>query len=139
MAAAPVRKLPMLATALEAYRFLLCHPVWFLKAATVPVLLSLLIDWQIYDLLWKIAPEDSPKIGMEQSIRSMRFGAIFVSILYLVLRLIPESLFSVSWHRVFLLEPVTNQPRILVFWRLRHWKFLGYAVLFDIFLTSVRP
>ncbi len=63
-------------------------------------------------------------------------GNRMVEILFGLLGLAPYTLFAVAWHRLVLLGPQMATPPLVPLWKRRHWRFLGFSLLF-IGLTSL--
>ncbi len=124
-----LRKLPVLATAKEAYARVFGNPRLLARASLAPFCLSL-------------------------SLIALGFTVPVVSALgYLIalLGLLPYTFFGVAWHRLTLLGPVAGAPSLMPAWTSRHWRFLGYllvtmvigssamAMVFSIGLMAIRP
>lgn len=60
-----------------------------------------------------------------------------VQILFGLLGPVPNTLFAVAWHRLVILGPQVATPPPLPAWKRRHWRFLGYSLLFIV--LSVLP
>lgn len=105
---AAVRKLPVGATIREAYRSAFNDPKLLLKAAAVPILLSLAID---------ASPLAFSDLN-EWYYLGFQFFAEFV----------PVTLFGVAWHRYMLLGPETVPVSVLPRWRRRHTSFYLYTL-----------
>ncbi len=124
-----LRKLPVVATAKEAYARVFGNPHLLVRAALMPFCLSLALI-----LLGFTVPLVS---------------ALSVGIA--LLGLVPYTIFGVAWHRLTLLGPVAGAPPRLPIWAARHWRFLGYliatmligsaatAVVFSLGLMAIRP
>ena len=124
-----LRKLPVVATAKEAYARVFDNPRLLARASLAPFCLSL-------------------------ALIALSFSVSVVSALgYLIgiLGLLPYTFFGVAWHRLTLLGPVAGAPPLLPAWAPRHWRFLGYllatmligssatAVVFSIGLMAIQP
>ena len=101
-----LRKLPVVATAREAYARVFGNPRLLARASLAPFCLSL-------------------------ALIVLSFTVPVVSALgYLIgiLGLLPYTFFGVAWHRLTLLGPVAGAPALLPGWTQRHWRFLGYLL-----------
>ncbi len=123
-----LRKLPVVATAKEAYARVFGNLHLLLRAALMPFCLSLALI-----LLGFTVPVVS----------ALSVGIAFLG-------LVPYTIFGVAWHRLTLLGPVAGAPPRLPIWASRHWRFLGYliatmligsaasAVVFSLGLMAIR-
>ncbi len=124
-----LRKLPVMATAKEAYTRVFDNPRLLARASLMPFCLSL-------------------------ALIVLSFTVPVVSALgYLIgiLGLLPYTFFGVAWHRLTLLGPVDGAPPLMPAWAPRHWRFLGYllatlvigsaatAVVFSLGLMAIQP
>ncbi len=124
-----LRKLPVMATAKEAYARVSGNPRLLARAALMPFCLSLAL----------IA------LGFTLPVASA------LGFLVGILGLLPYTFFGVAWHRLTLLGPVDGAPPRMPAWTPRHWRFLGYllatmligsaatAAVFSIGLMAIRP
>ncbi len=101
-----LRKLPVMATAKEAYARVFGNPRLLARAALMPFCLSLAL----------IA------LGFTVALGSA------LGYLIGVLGLLPYTFFGIAWHRLTLLGPVAGAPPLLPAWTQRHWRFLGYLL-----------
>ena len=124
-----LRKLPVVATAKEAYIRVFDNPRLLARASLAPFCLSL-------------------------ALIVLGFTVPVVSALgYLIgiLSLLPYTFFGVAWHRLTLLGPVAGAPPLMPAWAPRHWRFLGYllatmligsgatAVVFSLGFMAIQP
>ncbi len=124
-----LRKLPVVATAKEAYIRVFDNPRLLARASLAPFCLSL-------------------------ALIVLSFTIPVVSALgYLIgiLNLLPYTFFGVAWHRLTLLGPVAGAPPLMPAWAPRHWRFLGYllatmligsgatAVVFSLGFMAIQP
>ena len=126
---AALRKLPVVATAKEAYARVFSNPRLLARAALAPFCLSLALIVVSFTV---------PVVSA-------------LGYLFGLLGLLPYTFFGVAWHRLTLLGPVAGAPALLPAWAPRHWRFLGYllattligasatAVVFSIGLMAIQP
>lgn len=100
--------LPVLESVASAYRVVWDLIAYLPTAAALPFLLSLLLS-----LPAVMAPENQAM--------GMVLGLLEVA---------PYTLFAVSWHRLVMLGPEAAPPSLVLAWAQRHWRFLGYTLLF---------
>lgn len=99
-----IRKVPVGATVAEAYAAVFGRFELLLKAAAVPLALSIAIEM----LAWSA-------------------NAVALRFLFWLLGFAPYTLFGVAWHRLTLLGPGAAAPPIVPSWTRRHWRFLQYT------------
>ena len=124
-----LRKLPVVATAKEAYARVFDDPRLLARAALMPFCLSLAL------------------IALSATLPVVSALGYLVGIL----GLLPYTFFGVAWHRLTLLGPVAGAPPVMPAWAPRHWRFLGYllatmligsaatAVVLSIGLMAIQP
>ncbi len=124
-----LRKLPVMATAREAYARVFGNPRLLARASLAPFCLSLALIVLSFTV---------PVVSA-------------LGYLFGILGLLPYTFFGVAWHRLTLLGPVAGAPALLPAWAPRHWRFLGYllatmlissgttAVVFSIGLMAIQP
>lgn len=103
---AAIRKLPVSATAFEAYGRVFGNLQILARAAAFPFCLSFFL------------------VGLAVLGRAQPVMAGLVAILGLA----PYTIFGVTWHRVTLLGPQAGHPLLVAPWERRHWRFLGYLI-----------
>ncbi len=103
---AAIRKLPVGATAFEAYGRVFGNLALLARAAAFPFCLSFLL------------------VGLAVLGRAQPLMAGLV----VILGLAPYTIFGVTWHRVTLLGPQAGRPPLVTPWERRHWRFLGYLI-----------
>lgn len=102
-----LRKLPVMATAKEAYARVFDNPRLLARASLMPFCLSLALI----------------VLGFTLPMASA------LGFLVGILGLLPYTFFGVAWHRLTLLGPVTGAPPLMPAWTQRHWRFLGYLLV----------
>jgi hypothetical protein len=126
--------LPILEIAKDSLQLLVRHPLAFLAAMLVPLVIELLATWAF----WKTYGPEMVQLAMSGGGELAQPG-IFVFRLFLLLLvlLIAYSLFAVSWHRFALLGP-EQRPRLLPAVQGRHIRFLlmTYGISFLIGLIA---
>ena len=131
---APTRALPILAIAKDALELLVRHPLAFLAALVVPLVIELAATWAF----WTTYGPEMAKLAMSGGGELAQPGIFFLRLfLLLLVLLIAYSLFAVAWHRFALLGP-GQAPRILPAVQGRHMRFLlmTYGVSFLIALIA---
>ncbi len=124
-----LRKLPVVATAREAYSRVFGNPRLLARASLAPFCLSLAL------------------IALAATFPVVSALGYLVGIL----GLLPYTFFGVAWHRLTLLGPAAGAPPLLPAWAPRHWRFHGYllatlligsgatAVVFSLGLMAIQP
>lgn len=64
-------------------------------------------------------------------------GNLLLFLIVILLRLVPYTLFGVTWHRLILLGTGVAPPIVFPGWHRRHWRFYGFALAITAMTTSL--
>ena len=108
-----VQKLPILGTAGTVYTTAFGLRGHFIKAASIPLFLSIAL----------------------QQVIGFEIDEGFLGIAGYLLDLIPYTMFAVAWHRLVLLGPESATTTFVPRWESRNWRFLIYLAILELIVV----
>ncbi len=134
-------KIPVFATIKSALSFFWSNRVAFLYMAQPPlVILAILYTFSGFDGMGKLSiggveMSQRENFGVNFSFRSTYNG--FLGIIGLVVWVASFSLYSVAWHRSFLVPNEVLTIRDCYRWQKRHWVFLWSTIKIVLFMIPI--